>query len=206
MDSFQTEPLNLTRIESVTSEKSARDLCKDCNSEYCIVKKFQQYQSERIAVNTYQRYGCVLCSKTYSALSTLRNHQRTHFSCEFCAKWFYVEYELKVHLQQHHTEENLEKPFECGVCAKRFSRQSSLSAHNRIHKNSEVHFECSTCGKQFRWKSNLSAHLALYESQRYACELCTKIYETLDQLQVHKKNMQKINAAFVKKPFQHDTN
>lgn len=191
MDSFQTEPLNLTRIQLDNSVKSMTDLCKDCNSEYCIVKKFQEYQSERILLNSYHRYECALCGKSYSALSTLRIHQRLHvenksFCCEFCTKSFDVECDLKAHNSVEHT-----KLFECGVCGKRFSRQSSWSAHNRVHKNFQPHFKCNFCGKHFRCKSNLNVHLALHVDQKYVCEFCQKRFQSETELQVHRKNHEK---------------
>lgn len=186
MDSFQIEPLNLTRIKSVESVKSTKDLCIDCNSEYCIVKQFQAYQKERFVLN--QRYECMLCRKSYSTLSTLRKHQSTHtekksFYCALCSKFFTVEYALQKHLIQH----TKEKPFECGLCAKRFLRQSSLSAHKRLHKSAERDFQCNFCGKQFRWKSNLSAHLAMHRIQMFTCAICQKTFDSTERLQEHQR-------------------
>lgn len=190
MDSFQTEPLNLTRIQLNNSVKSTIDLCKDCNSEYCIVKKFQEYQSERILVNPFNRYECISCGKSYTALSTLRNHQRIHaenksFCCGFCMKSFDVGCDLKAHIL---TEHKNGKMFECGFCGKIYSRQSSLSAHYRVHKNIEPNFKCNLCGKHFKWKSNLTAHLVWHKNERYVCEFCPRIFETATGLQLHHQN------------------
>lgn len=80
-----------------------------------------------------------------------------------------------------------EKPFECSDCFKRFSRQSSLSAHNRTHKRTELDFQCSFCGKRFGWKSNLSVHLELHRSQKFPCEVCQKAFESAERLQDHQQ-------------------
>ncbi|XP_031625511.1 zinc finger protein 782-like [Contarinia nasturtii] len=190
MDSLQMEPLNLTRIPSVESVISTGDLCKDCNSEYCIVKKFREYKSEQVVLNSYHQFQCVPCGKSYTALSTLRNHQRTHvenrsFFCEFCTKLFATKYALKKHTDEQHAKE--EKSFKCGLCAKRFRSKSSLSAHKRMHKNEMPDFECTLCGKQFRWKSNFKAHLALHQHQNYVCEICQKIFMSANRLQKHQQ-------------------
>lgn len=188
METFQTEPLNLTRTPTNSSVKSTRDLCMDCNSEYCIVKKLQAYRDEQSA-RSFQRFECKWCGKTYTTVSSLRKHQRTHvenklFRCEICAELFADEYALKKHHIQHTAKE---KHFECTICAKTFACQSSLSAHNRWHKNPQPAFQCNFCGKHFKWKSNLTAHLALHETQKFACELCHKIFESVDRLQVHRQ-------------------
>ncbi|XP_055297960.1 zinc finger protein 383-like [Sitodiplosis mosellana] len=187
MDSFQKEPLNLTLIQSAESVKSKQDLCKVCNSEYCIVNQFHEYQSELSILNPYHRYECSLCGKSYSWISTFRTHQRTHVEnkkvcCGFCSESFDDECHWQKHLLEQHT-----KVYECSICAKRFSRQNSLSAHCRIHKEREARFKCDFCGKHFRWKSNLKAHLLAYEHQRYACAFCQKHFETMDRLQKHQE-------------------
>ena len=52
-----------------------------------------------------------------------------------------------------------ERPFECTVCNKRFSRFSVLSWHSKIHTG-EKGFHCSICGKDFRHPAVLKKHLA----------------------------------------------
>ena len=51
-----------------------------------------------------------------------------------------------------------EKPYECDVCEKRFSRADSLKSHMRIHTN-EKPYECDVCEKRFRCSSNLKVHM-----------------------------------------------
>lgn len=193
MELFQTEPLNLTRIHRIESAESPRDLCLDCNSEYCIVKKLHEYEEKRFVRRVHE---CELCRKSYTSLTTLRIHQRAHvdnksFRCEYCAKLFDGEHMLATHLIHHqcqHTKvKPVCKPVECNLCHKRFSRQSSLSAHNRLHRTPEPNFPCSVCGRSFRWKSNLNAHRQLHEIQKFICKLCQKIFKSLDRMQQHRE-------------------
>lgn len=189
MNDYQTEPLNLTRTAPVEHVNSAGNLCKDCNSEYCVVKKFMQYESNRERTGRCHRFECESCGKSYSALSSLRNHRQkahveiTTFRCGFCTEVFTAEYALKMHLKQHPKE----KPFECSVCFKRFARKSSLSAHNRLHKSTESDFQCTICGKRFTWKSNLSAHLQLHLSKKFPCEVCLRVFKSMERLTQHQQ-------------------
>jgi len=51
-----------------------------------------------------------------------------------------------------------EKPYECNVCGKRFSRSALLTWHSRIHTGVKP-YQCSLCGKVFRLSGVLRTHM-----------------------------------------------
>lgn len=48
--------------------------------------------------------------------------------CFFCQKTFTNVYNCRRHIRTHSGE----KPFACNVCGKKFSRQSTLNAHEKV--------------------------------------------------------------------------
>lgn len=70
MDTYQMEPLNLTSVSLNESVKSTVDLCTDCQSKFCIVKKLQDEQA---------RFECRTCRKTYKVLSSKTLFPRIHY-------------------------------------------------------------------------------------------------------------------------------
>lgn len=49
--------------------------------------------------------------------------------CFFCQKTFTNVYNCRRHIRTHSGE----KPFQCNVCGKKFSRQSTLNAHEKVN-------------------------------------------------------------------------
>lgn len=57
--------------------------------------------------------------------------------CFFCQKTFTNVYNCRRHIRTHSGE----KPFQCNVCGKKFSRQSTLNAHEKvIFATESIHF------------------------------------------------------------------
>ncbi len=123
------------------SEESKTYTCKipGCNKVFTdpgSLRKHTMTHGERQFVCTVQG-----CSKKFLDNSKLRRHMLVHtvsstqgekpFKCEFCAKFFSLDFNLRTHLRTHTGE----KPYQCPFpgCFKRFTQSSNLTAHEKTH-------------------------------------------------------------------------
>ncbi|KAL5635150.1 hypothetical protein ACGC1H_002994 [Rhizoctonia solani] len=91
--------------------------------------------SSRTAVGT-SIYPCATCPKTFSKLSLLRAHERTHsegrpYRCEYagCPASFARNHDLRRHEKSHERQ-----MFRCGGCDRLFSRRDALRRHKANDK------------------------------------------------------------------------
>lgn len=89
--------------------------------------------------------------------------QRKHLQCPSCPYRSYYSTHVRSHIMAKHTGE---KPFQCSVCAKRFTQKTNLITHLRIHTG-EKPFYCSVCKKKFSRKFMLEMHTCMQGRNMY---------------------------------------
>merc|ERR1712129_93043 len=94
-----------------------------------------------------------------------------------------------LNMQRNRTKIKKEKPFQCGICLKRFTQKHSLTDHKRIHTG-EKPFECDICHKRFRLKYNRKVHRRIHTGEKpYKCTSCNKMFTSKTGLNSHNKRM-----------------
>ncbi|XP_058506864.1 gastrula zinc finger protein XlCGF8.2DB-like [Solea solea] len=79
----------------------------------------------------------------------------------------------------------LEKPFDCDVCGKRFTRAHFVKRHMMVHTG-EKPWSCDVCGKRFTNKSNLNKHLVVHTGEKpWSCGVCAKRFTQTGSLKKH---------------------
>ncbi|KAI5095950.1 zinc finger protein 64 [Silurus meridionalis] len=78
-----------------------------------------------------------------------------------------------------------DRPFECELCHKRFSRRDKLNLHSRSHTGEKPH-KCKHCTYAAADSSSLKKHLRVhYDERPFKCQICPYASRNSSQLTVH---------------------
>ncbi|XP_019716266.1 zinc finger protein 2-like isoform X1 [Hippocampus comes] len=130
-------------------------------------------------------YRCRFCEQTFSGVTLLRIHQRSHtprsYRCDKCDKT----YASLTGLQSHRASHNKDSRFLCPQCGKCFKTRDGLEGHLRTHSG-ERPYRCPYCSKDFTALAGLNVHVRQHTGERpYVCTVCGKGWPSGGDLQKH---------------------
>lgn len=123
----------------------------------------------------HNSFVCKICEKSFTILSNLRRHLRTHAD---------VTKEINHQNNRRGALERDENIFKCIACPKSFTKRKFLSEHLKTHTD----FSCMLCEAKFTFATNLRKHLRWHNRpkdeirvwkqppvEKRTCDICLKV-------------------------------
>ncbi|XP_044729726.1 zinc finger protein 58-like [Chrysoperla carnea] len=186
----QSELNDTNNIELKTKWK-----CKKCKQYFHSAYILQKHCK---AIHGIKNIGqvCTVCDEMFDDNDTYEDHFKTvhgisskktgpFYKCEECSKQFNHKSNYLVHTLIHSGI----KPFACKDCGKKFHLKQNLVGHSLTHLESRKELKCTHCDKvcktQYILDRHLKTHIPEYERYKYKCEVCSRKFVALENLEIH---------------------
>ncbi|XP_055631142.1 zinc finger protein 90-like [Toxorhynchites rutilus septentrionalis] len=171
-----------------SDKNELQEECKGC------FKRFKnECMLDRHLCSTSRKkfFECSKCSVARRTFKELLDHMAVHqgkeaFICCGCRKRFDTQEDLEQHSKEVHAIRpkyyhvdnlELERPFECKICYRRYKCERILRNHQQYVYYDKIH-TCDICGKGFSQKKALVLHLATHKTEaEHPCAQCGKRYK-----------------------------
>lgn len=195
-----------SKLSFVTTEFERT--CKHCD-EPTFSSLTRLYGHQKLMHPDIRAYSCDLCGNKFRAKDAVIRHMKERHAdngrkhqCQFCAKLFYTDREVRGHEKCHLNE----RSYICSLCGRGFNNKSELNthlkskAHNADYKAKKYYPRKSptnaTCKKVYRCTLCVPATIFSNPLERtdhrnmahkiYDCDICKNSFLTIESLNSHK--------------------